>query len=132
MEFAPSDHESLQRQQKHVHAIIAPLVCIVDFLTSHYNATRLCTSASNRIFYRFARVTLRAMPRAASHPLARELHFRIVLLCTQILLHATGLSQAAQARLKSHILSVALAWFSQPAKQVPIKLMLSECVADLY
>ena len=56
-------------------------------------------------------VTLQGLKRTAGHPLAREMHFQVVLFGLNILRYCTGLDQASQWTLKDTILSAALSWF---------------------
>lgn len=51
-----------------------------------------------------------------SHPLARELHFHIVLLGAKVLRYSTTLDSASKWKLKDQILSVGLAWFANPPR----------------
>lgn len=62
------------------------------------------------------RITLTAMRRAAAHPLAREIHFHIVLLALRILAFCTGSTEGSRWQLKDQILSAGLAWFSHPPR----------------
>jgi phosphatidylinositol 4-kinase len=111
-EFAPSDKAMLLKRQQDVHNLIAPHLRILQFLASHFNATRLASIHTQRLFYRLAIVTLEGLKTSKAHPLAREMHFQAVLFGLNVLRHSTGLDQAAQWRLKDTILSGALAWFS--------------------
>lgn len=92
--------------------MIAPHFRLVQFLSSHFNATRLGSRQIQRVYYRLMHVTLDAMGHTMEHPLARETHFHIVLLGLRILQFGTDMDMAAQWRLKDRILSAALAWFS--------------------
>lgn len=69
-----------------------------------------------KIYNRLMHVTLEAMPYTSNHPLAREVHFHIVLLGLRVLRFSTDLSAAMQWRLKDRILSAALVWFSRQPK----------------
>ncbi|KAL8713522.1 MAG: hypothetical protein Q9220_002384 [cf. Caloplaca sp. 1 TL-2023] len=118
-EFAPSDKASLAKRQQAVHNLIAPHLRILQFLASHFNATRLGSPHSQKIFQRLIVVSLEAQRYHAGHPLARELHFQLVLFGLHILRYSNGLDQTAQWKLKDTILSAALRWFShQPRLQI--------------
>jgi len=58
------------------------------------------------------RITCQAMRHTSAHPLAREVHFSLILLGLQVLRYNTSLSGTAQWRFKDDLLSAALAWFA--------------------
>ena len=111
-EFAPSDKGVLLKQQLLAHNLIAPHLRILQFLASHFNATRLGSPHTQRVFHRLIITTLGGLKSSSAHPLARETYFQIVLFGLNILKHCTKLDQEAQWRLKDGTLSTALAWFS--------------------
>ncbi|KZF26893.1 phosphatidylinositol 4-kinase [Xylona heveae TC161] len=114
-EFAPSDREATSKRQQAAHNIIAPHFRVLQFLASHFNANRLGSPQIRRIFHRIVRVTLNGIVHATNHPLAREMHFQIILFALGILRHTNGLDAAEQWRLKDQILCAALRWFSHPS-----------------
>jgi len=111
-EFAPSEKTELMNKQQAAHNLIAPHLRLLQFLASHFNASRLGSPHSQRIFYKMIVVTLQGLRHSSAHPLAREFYFQAVLFGLNILRHGTGMDQAARWRLKDTILSAALAWFS--------------------
>ena len=115
-EFAPSDKNATLKRQEASHNLIAPHLRVLQFLISHFNATRLGNPHTQRIFHRLIIITLECLKDSASHPLAREIHFRIILFGLDILKFCTVLDQAARWRLKDAILSAALTWFSYPPR----------------
>ena len=117
-EFAPTDRVAIMKKQQAVHDVIAPHFRLVQFLSSHLSATRLCSPSFERIFYRMARVVLSAMTQAAGQPLAREVHFHIVNMTLRILMCSTGSDEEAKWTIKDQILSVGLMWFRQPPRSV--------------
>lgn len=117
-EFAPSEKHMVKKKQQAAHDLIAPHLRILQFLTSHFNANRLGNPHIQRIFHRLIVVSLEALTSSAGHPLAREMHFRIVLFGLSIFRYCTGLDQAARWRLKDAVLSAALAWFACPPRYV--------------
>lgn len=118
-EFAPSDNDGILKQQQRMHDQFAPHFRIVQFLASHYQATRLSSSSTERAYLRLLKATLSALRRTKSHPLAREIHFQIVLLGLKVLMSSTTLNRVSRWRLKDDLLSAALAWFAQPPRYVP-------------
>ena len=122
-EFAPSDKESLLKRQQAAHNLIAPHLRILQFLSSHFNATRLGSIHVQRIFHRLISVSLQGLRHSTNHPLAREMHFQIVLFGLNILRYSTSLGSTAQWRLKDEILSAALAWFSHPPRYVNVVIL---------
>ena len=103
-------------KQQAAHNLIAPHLRTLQFLSSHFNASRLNSPHSQRIFHRLVEVTLEGLKHSAGHPLARDFHFQVVLFGLNVLKHGTGLNQAARWRLKDNILSAALFWFSYPPR----------------
>lgn len=117
-EFAPSDKKTLLLQQQATHSLIAPHLRVLQFLTSHFNATRLGSPHTERIFHRLMLLTLEGLKNSAGHPLTREIHFQIILFGLNILKYCIGLDQEARWRLKDAILSSGLAWFSHQPRFV--------------
>lgn len=111
-DFAPSDKASLMKTQQAAHNLIAPHLRILHFFASHFNATRLGSPHTQKIFQRMITVSLDALKESTGHPLTRELHFQLVLFGLQILRYSNGLDQISQWRMKDKILSAALRWFS--------------------
>lgn len=110
-EFAPSELEMLAKRRQLVHDILSPHARLLQLFSSHFNATRLGCPDIQRIFIRMLDLTLDAAKYYTSHPLARELHFQIVLFGLQVLRWSTIISPTAQFRLKEKILSAGLSWF---------------------
>ncbi|TIA45992.1 phosphatidylinositol 3, partial [Aureobasidium pullulans] len=115
-EFAPTDKSAITKRQQQVHDLIAPHFRLVQFLSSHFNATRLSNPHTGRIFHRLMRVTLAALRHSGSHPLAREVHFHIILLALRVISYGTGYDEKSRWELKDQILSAALRWFNFPAR----------------
>ncbi|OTA64720.1 phosphatidylinositol 3 [Hypoxylon sp. EC38] len=110
-EFAPSDNEGLARRRQQVHNLLAPHTRLIQFFSSHFNATRLGSPDTHRIFLRILDLTLDALKNAASHPMARELRLRIILFSLRVLRVSTAVRTSTQWRLKDKILSAGLSWF---------------------
>lgn len=117
MEFSPSDSTSMAKHQQHAHNMLAPHTRLLQFLRSHFNATRLGSVDIQRAFLRMLDVTLDAMKTLANtHPMARELWFQTVLFGLHVLRNSSTISHIAQWRLKDKILSAALNWFASSPK----------------
>ncbi|OAA53761.1 phosphatidylinositol 4-kinase [Niveomyces insectorum RCEF 264] len=117
MEFAPSDSAAMAKQQQHVHDLLSPHTRLLQFLQSHFNATRLGSVDIQKGFLRMLDITLDAVRTAGtSHPMARELRFQIVLFGLRVLRYSSTISAIAQWRLKDKILSAALSWFASSLK----------------
>ncbi|KAK0760056.1 hypothetical protein N5P37_007135 [Trichoderma harzianum] len=110
-EFAPSELEMLAKRRQLVHDILSPHARLLQFFSSHFNATRLGCPDIQRIFIRMLDLTLDAVKDCASHPLARELRLQIVLFGLHVLRWSTIINATAQFRLKGKILSAGLSWF---------------------
>ena len=122
-EFAPSDRELIQRRQHTANELIAPHLRLVQFLSSHFNATKLSSPHVQKVYQRLINVTLNALPDTKAHPLAREAHFHIVLLGLRILKSSVDMDKAVLWRFKDRVLSAALAWFAFPARFVSTRFL---------
>lgn len=111
-EFAPSDEAATSKQQQRANDLLTPHLRVLQFLSSHYTATRLSSSSIEKAYYRMFRITCQALRHTTSHPLAREVHFSLILLGLQVLRYNTSLSGTAQWRFKDDLLSAGLAWFA--------------------
>jgi phosphatidylinositol 4-kinase len=85
----------------------------LQFLSSHFSASRLSKSDIERVYVRLMHITLDAMSVGCSQPLARESYFHIVLLGLRVAGNCTTLSSAVRWRLMDRILTAALAWFAK-------------------
>jgi phosphatidylinositol 4-kinase len=110
-EFAPSDNDALMKQRQQIHNLLAPHTHLIQFFDSHFNATRLGSPDTQRVFLRLLDFTLDALRSSISHPMARELRLRIVLFSLKVLRVSDTAGAAAQWRLKDKILSAGLSWF---------------------
>ncbi|ODA81921.1 hypothetical protein RJ55_00426 [Drechmeria coniospora] len=111
-EFAPSDLEGLARRRQQVHDMLSPHTRLLQFFSSHFNATRLGSGDMQRVFLRMLGLTMDALKSTTTHPMARELRFQIVLLGLKILRASTTIGATAQWKLKEKILSAGLSWFA--------------------
>ncbi|KAH7069501.1 hypothetical protein FB567DRAFT_540259 [Paraphoma chrysanthemicola] len=111
-EFAATDKDALSKRQQRIYNLIAPHFRLLQFLSSHFSASRLSKSDIERVYVRLIHVTLDAMSVGCSQPLAREAYFHIVLLGLKIARHCTTLATAIKGRLLDRILTAALAWFA--------------------
>ncbi|CEI64923.1 Phosphatidylinositol 4-kinase stt4 [Fusarium venenatum] len=115
-EFAPSELEALAKKKQIVHDILSPHTRLLQFFVSHYNATRLGSPDIQRVFLRMLDLTLEAMKQSATHPMAREIRFQLILFGLRVLKSSTTLKPAAQWRLKERILTAGLSWFRSAPK----------------
>ncbi len=115
-EFAPSDNAALAKRKQLVHNLLAPHSRLLQFLSSHYSATRLGSPDTHHFFLRLLDVTLEAIKDSAPHPMAREIRFQVILFGLKVLNTSTTMSTIAQYRLKDQILSGGLGWFNAPAR----------------
>ncbi|KAI0450623.1 phosphatidylinositol 3 [Xylaria acuta] len=110
-EFAPSNNEALTKQRQQIHNLLAPHTQLMQFFDSHFNATRLGSPDTQRVFLRLLDLTLDALKSSISHPMARELRLRIILFSLKVLRVSDTAGAAAQWRLKDKILSAGFSWF---------------------
>ncbi|WZH39701.1 Phosphatidylinositol 4-kinase [Fusarium acuminatum] len=115
-EFAPSELEALAKKKQLVHDILAPHTRLLQFFASHYNATRLGSPDIQKVFLRMLDLTLEAMKQCATHPMAREIRFQIIMFGLRVLRSSTTLKPASQWRLKERILTAGLSWFKSCPK----------------
>ena len=115
-EFAPSNWEHIKRREKAVQDLLAPHLALTHCLSSHFSATRLTSTSIERVYARLMRTTLFQMQKSVNQPLAREVHFHVLLLALSILQYCTDLNATAQWRLKDAILSAGLSWFAVPPR----------------
>jgi phosphatidylinositol 4-kinase len=85
---------------------------LLQFLGSHFNASRLGSPNSEKAFLRLLTVTLDGLKNSTGHPLAREIRFHVVLFGLKVLRHSTVLDISSKYLLKDQILSAALSWFT--------------------
>lgn len=115
-EFAPSDLEALGKRKQVVHNLLSPHSRLLQFLSSHFNATRLGSPDTQTVFVRLLDVTLEEMNKATPHPMARELRLQLVLFGLKVLRTSTTIGPVSQWRLKDKLLSAALSWFRNAPK----------------
>ncbi|KAG0641100.1 kinase-like domain-containing protein [Tuber brumale] len=114
MEYAPPDKEQCLIEQQNASDMLSPHLKLLHMLSSHYHATRNENPHIQKIFLRLVRISLAGLHHATSHPLSREVRFKLVLFGLQVLKYSTGLTECQQWRLKDQILSAALTWFKFP------------------
>ncbi|EDU45476.1 TEL1 Phosphatidylinositol kinase and protein kinase of the PI-3 kinase family [Pyrenophora tritici-repentis] len=112
-EFAATDKEALSKRQQQIYNLIAPHFRLLQFLSSHFSASRLGKADVERVYVRMMNITLDAMSVGCSQPLARESYFHIILLGLRIARHCTTISATIRWRLSDRILTAALAWFAK-------------------
>ncbi|KAF3481744.1 uncharacterized protein GIQ15_04503 [Arthroderma uncinatum] len=113
LESSPSDKEAILRRHRKAQNKIAPHFLILQFLESHFNASRLGSLHTQRVFRRLVSETLIAMRDSTAHPLAREIHFHVILFSLKVLRSCSGQNNVGLWKLKDQILSAALSWFSR-------------------
>lgn len=111
-EFAPTDNEYMTKRRHQIHNLLSPHARLLQFLASHYNATRLGNTDTQKIFLRFLDITLDKLKDSTAHPMAREIRFQIILFGLKVLKTNTTMGAIAQWRLKDKLLSAALSWFN--------------------
>ena len=111
-EFAPSDRANLSKRQQAAHNLLQPHMRLLQFLGSHFNASRLGSPHEEKAFIRLLNVTLDGLKHSTGHPLAREIRFQVVLFGLKIMKHVTALDFMSRCLLKDKILSAALTWFT--------------------
>ena len=118
MEYAPSDKDAIDKQQHRLHDRLTPHFIILQFMSSHYMAQRLNGSFAELQSLSLIESSLVPLKDTPSHPLARELHFAIVLFSLKVLRYCSSISPEDQRLYKDKILAAALAWFQNPPRYV--------------
>ncbi|KAJ5664754.1 hypothetical protein N7462_011567 [Penicillium macrosclerotiorum] len=111
IELLPTDKALMLQGQQKAQNTLSPHLRILQFFESHFSAIRLGNLQDQQLFCRLISSTLVALSKTRGHPLAREIHFRIVLFGLRILKHLSPRNAAASWKLKDQILSAALSWF---------------------
>ncbi|KAI2785842.1 hypothetical protein POX_h09604 [Penicillium oxalicum] len=111
IELLPSDKAAMLRKQQIAQDTLSPHLRVLQFFESHFSAVRLGNLQDHQLFCRMISNTLVALTKTTGHPLAREIHFRLVLFGLRILQNMTPRNSTASWKLKDQILSAALSWF---------------------
>jgi phosphatidylinositol 4-kinase len=124
-EFAPTEKEAVSRHQQSVYNTIAPHFRLLQFLSSHFNASKLTNPDVEFVYDRLIHITLDALGSGCPQPLGREAYFHMILLGLRVLRHSTTLPGPMAWRTKDRILTAGLAWFAKAPQYVcPILLSL--------
>ncbi|KAJ5854603.1 hypothetical protein N7534_007146 [Penicillium rubens] len=116
IELLPTDKDLMLRMQQKAQDTLSPHLRVLHFFESHFNAIRLGNLQDQQLFYRLIGSTTVGLSKTEGHPLAREIHFRIVLLGLKVLRHLSPRNSSACWKLKDQILSAALSWFKHPPR----------------
>lgn len=118
IELLPTDKDLMLRLQQKAQDTVSPHLRVLHFFESHFNAIRLGNLQGQQLFCRLIGSTVLGLLKTQGHPLAREIHFRIVLLGLKVLGHLSPRDSGAAAswKLKDQILSAALSWFRHPPR----------------
>ncbi|PYH81401.1 hypothetical protein BO82DRAFT_310830 [Aspergillus uvarum CBS 121591] len=111
IELLPTDRTLATRNQEKAQDELIPHLRVLEFFESHFNATRLANAQALPLFCRLVDATTTGLLHASSHPLARELHFRVILFSLKVLGDCGSQDASFQWKLKDQILSAALTWF---------------------
>lgn len=104
------------RKQKKAQNTLSPHLRVLQFFESHFNAIRLGNLQDQQLFCRLISATVVGLSKTQGHPLAREIHFRIVLFGLKVLKSLSTQNSAALWKLKDQILTAALSWFKHPPR----------------
>ena len=119
IELLPSDKALMAKNQQKSQGILTPHFQLLQFFESHFAAVRLANFQVKSLFGRLVDKTSVGLLHASGHPLARELHFRIVLFGLRVLKDSRLPDRNLEWKLKDQILSAALTWFRHPPRYVP-------------
>jgi phosphatidylinositol 4-kinase len=116
IELLPTDKALMLKKQQKAQDTLSPHSRVLQFFESHFNAIRLGNLQDQQLFCRLISSTVVALCQTQGHPLAREVHFRIVLFGLRVLKHLSPQNISASWKLKDQILSAALSWFKHPPR----------------
>ncbi|KAJ5898628.1 hypothetical protein N7504_008916 [Penicillium tannophilum] len=116
IELLPTDKALMLQKQEAAQNTLSPHLRVLQFFESHFNAIRLGNLQDQQLFGRLISSTVVGLSKTQCHPLAREIHFRIVLFGLSVLKHFSPRNPAASWKLKDQILSAALSWFRYPPR----------------
>lgn len=116
IELLPSDKALLLRKQRRAQNMLSPHSQVLQFFESHFSAVRLDNIQNQRLFCRLISSTAVGLMRTNGHPLAREIHFRIILFGLKILQQCTFQTEFSLWKLKDQLLSAGLSWFKHPPR----------------
>lgn len=119
IELLPTDKALILSKQQEAQRRLAPHLRILKFFESRFNAIRLGNAQNQRLFRRLVDRTITGLAQSSGHPLARELHFRIVLFALDVLGHSSSVDTPCLWKLKDQILSGALCWFRHAPRYDP-------------
>ena len=85
---------------------------LLQFLGSHFNATRLGSPHTEKALLRLLNITMQGLKHSTGHPLSREIRFQILLFGLKVLRHSTAIDLPSRYRMKDQVLSAALNWFT--------------------
>lgn len=118
IDLLPTDKDLLVKKQQKAQSILSPHFHVLQFLESHFSAIKMGNPQSQRLFCRLIGRTAVGLLETNGHPLAREIHFRIILFGLRILKHFHSQDEIASWKLKDQSLSAALSWFKHPPRYV--------------
>lgn len=118
IELLPTDKALMLKNQQDAQNTLSPHMRVLQFFESHFNAVRLGNLQDQQLFCRLVSGTVVALAKTQSHPLAREIHFRIVVFALKILQTMSPRNGPATWKLKDQILTAALSWFKHTPRYV--------------
>ncbi|KAE8349416.1 hypothetical protein BDV28DRAFT_141280 [Aspergillus coremiiformis] len=116
IELLPTDKAQMLQKQQKAHKVLSPHSHVLQFFESHFSAIQLGNLQDQQLFCRLIDKTTVGLMQTNGHPLARELHFRIILFGLKVLKHFSSADPAASWKLKDQLLSAALSWFRHPPR----------------
>ena len=107
IELLPTDKALMLRKQQKAQSTLSPHLRVLQFFESHFSAIRLGNLQDQQLAIRLVSSTAAGLSKSKGHPLAREVHFRIVLFGLRILRHLAPRNSGAAWKLKDQILGQA-------------------------
>ncbi|BGP37895.1 Phosphatidylinositol 4-kinase stt4 [Rhodotorula kratochvilovae] len=110
-QYTPTDKDELTRNYLLANRLFAPMLALLDFLSSRFQAFRYRSAELVHASLRFVLRIVDAHERWSRHPLSRELRLRL-LSFGLALIQASTLDSAAEHNLRTKLYDAALGWFA--------------------
>ncbi|GAA6057472.1 hypothetical protein JCM3770_000778 [Rhodotorula araucariae] len=110
-QYTPTDKDELTHNYLLANRLFAPMLSMLDFLSSRFQAFRYRSAELVHATLRFIIRVVEAHERWSRHPLSRELRLRLLSFGLG-LIQASTLESAAEYQLRTKLYDAALGWFA--------------------
>ncbi|GAA6000790.1 1-phosphatidylinositol 4-kinase STT4 [Rhodotorula paludigena] len=110
-QYTPTDKDELTRTYLLANRLFVPMISLLDFLSSRFQAFRYRSADLVHATFRFLVRVFESTAGFSRHPLSRELRFRLISFGFCIL-HSSRLESTAEYNLRTKLYDAALDWFA--------------------